>query len=119
MLTAHSFEQGVASLPVTPNSKMDVSAALLPNDEWESIYLMHFQRALSEVLQRREDYRFLFTEVERRLADPFLQAPEIAPIENTPPVSVPMQTISKSLSRAARYCFIPISNFLTSVFLMP
>ena len=85
---------------------------MLPSDEWESIYLMHFQKALSEVLQRREDYRFLFSEAERRLADPFLQAPEIAPIQNSSPEPEAMKTKPQSLSRAARYCLIILGTSL-------
>ena len=52
----------------------------------ESIYLAHFQRSLKEVFHEREDYKLLFTEEERRLADPFLQF-----------------NPHKSLSREARY----------------
>jgi hypothetical protein len=43
-----------------------------PGEQRDSIYLAHFQRSLSEVFQKRDDYRNLFSEEEKKIADPFL-----------------------------------------------
>jgi len=38
---------------------------------WKSLYLVHFERALNEAFQNREDYKFLFTSEEIALSHPF------------------------------------------------
>ena len=64
----------------------EISSIIPPGEPRDSIYLTHFQRSLTEVFQKRDDYRQLFSAEERKIADPFLD------------LDAP-----KALSRAARY----------------